>query len=147
VSDDDRLVYRARWPVRIYELDANGHVNNAVYLSYAEEVATEHAEALGFGRAWTSAQGGTWVVHRHEITYHQPATFGDLLELTTSVDVPRGARGIRHTRIARVADGASIAEVMTEWVWVRLADGRPARVPHQLVAAFSPETAKAPRGE
>jgi acyl-CoA thioester hydrolase len=137
VSDEGRRVYRTRWPVRIYELDANGHVNNSVYLNYAEQVATEHAEAVGFGRDWTVAQGGTWVVHRHEITYHQPATFGDELELTTAVEVPRGARGIRRTRIVRVADGVSIADVVTEWVWVRLGDGRAARVPAELVAFFT----------
>ena len=41
--------FTARWRVRSYELDSNGHVNNAVYLAYAEELATLHAEALGEG--------------------------------------------------------------------------------------------------
>jgi acyl-CoA thioesterase FadM len=50
--------FTARWRVRSYELDSNGHVNNSVFLGYAEEVATLHAEALGFGRAWTLEQGG-----------------------------------------------------------------------------------------
>jgi acyl-ACP thioesterase len=45
--------YSTTWRVRTYELDANGHVNNAVFVAYAEEVANQHAEALGFGRAWT----------------------------------------------------------------------------------------------
>ena len=41
----DPLEFTLRWPVRGYELDSNGHVNNAVYLSWAEELATSHAEA------------------------------------------------------------------------------------------------------
>jgi acyl-CoA thioester hydrolase len=134
----DHPVYRTRLGVRVYELDTNGHVNNAVYLNYAEHVATEHAEALGFGRAWTLAHGGTWVVRRHEITFHQPAVYADELELTTRVEIPRGARGVRHTSIVRVADQLPVADVVTEWVWVKLANGRPARVPPELIAAFSP---------
>lgn len=134
--------YTARWPVRVYELDSNGHVNNAVYLGYAEEVAAQHAEAMGFGRGWSADRGGTWVVRKHEITYHWPATYGDVLVLRTRIEQMRGARGVRRTRIAR-EDGRPIAEVLTEWVWLR-ADGRPARVPQEVVEAFEREARDAP---
>ena len=130
-----RTTYTTRWLVRTYELDVNGHVNNAVYLNYAEQVATEHAEGAGFGRAWTLRQGGGWVVRRHEVHYHRPAVYGDELELTTRVELLKGARGVRHTSIVRVGDQAPVADVQTEWVWVNR-DGRPARVPADLVAYF-----------
>ena len=122
--------------MRSYELDSNGHVNNAVYLTYAEEVAVLHAEALGFGRAWTTAQGGAWVVRKHEIVYHQPALYGYELELTTTLGSMRGARGVRETSISR-ADGTRLADITTEWVWVRASDGRPTRVPPALIDAFA----------
>lgn len=128
-------LYRTRWRVRVYELDANGHVNNAVYLNYAEQVATEHAEALGFGHAWAERQGGSWVVHRHGITYLRPAVYGDELEAVTCLQDVRGARGTRRTTITRVQDQAPIVEIVTEWVWVRLADGRPTRIPAEVSAA------------
>jgi acyl-CoA thioester hydrolase len=121
--------------VRSYELDSNGHVNNSVYLAYAEEVAVLHAEALGFGREWTTRQGGAWVVRKHEVVYHQPALYGDQLELTTTVVGMRGARAERQTSITRV-DGPRLADIVTEWVWVRAGDGRPTRVPQALVEAF-----------
>jgi acyl-CoA thioester hydrolase len=133
---EDRASYTTRWTVRTYELDLNGHVNNAVYLNWAEQVATEHAEAAGFGPSWTAARGGAWVVRRHEITYRRPAAYGDELELTTRAVALQGARGRRHTTVARVADGATVAELDTEWVWIGLADGRPARIPEELVRAF-----------
>lgn len=132
----DRSTYTTRWQVRTYELDVNGHVNNAVYLNYAEQIATEHAEAAGFGRAWALAQGGMWVVRRHAITYHRPAGYGNTLELTTRVGQVRGARIIRHTAIVRLDERALLVELETEWVWARLSDGRPARVPPALIAYF-----------
>ena len=122
--------------MRSYELDSKGHVNNAVYLAYAEEVAVMHAEVLGFGRQWTLSQGGAWVVRKHEIVYHRPARFGQELELTTTVLSMRGARSTRHTTIA-LTDTTLLAELTTEWVWVRATDGRPTRVPDAMVEAFS----------
>ncbi len=133
---DDHAVYRTRWRVRVYELDANGHVNNAVFLNYAEQVATEHAEALGFGREWTAEHGATWVVRRHEIIFRRPAGYGDELEVSTRVESLKGARGVRRTSIVRVSDRQSIAEVTTEWAWVRVSDGRPMRLPPQALAFF-----------
>ncbi len=129
----DPLTYTVRWRVRQYELDSNGHVNNAVYLNYAEQLTAEHAQACGYGRQWTQSKGGGWVIHRHEVTYHAPALFGDELELTVNVLLVKGVRGVRQTLIRRMADLADVAEVLTEWVWVLQGDGRPGRVPQELV--------------
>jgi acyl-CoA thioester hydrolase len=136
-----------RWPVRGYELDSRGHVNNAVYLSWAEEIATAHAEAAGYGREWSEQRGGGWVIRRTEISYHRPAVYGDEVELTVNVELVRGARGVRRTTIRRVPDGELFAEVLTEWVWVRLSDGRATQVPRELVelAAAATEATLAKR--
>lgn len=134
----DPTTFSARWRVRTYELDVNGHVNNAVYLNWTEQIATDHVEAAGFGQAWVLAHGGAWVVRRHEITYRRPAVYGDELELTTRPTSIKGARGFRHTTIVRVSDGAVVAEINTEWVWVQLPDYRPARIPEELVRYFNP---------
>jgi acyl-CoA thioester hydrolase len=138
----DPLTHTARWRVRSYEIDQNGHVNNAVYLNYAEALTVEHAEASGYGRAWAEAQGGAWVVRRHEVEYLRPARMGDELALTVRVELVRGVRGVRRTTIARAEDGAPVAEVLSEWVWVRLADGRPGRVPPELVERAAEVTAQ-----
>ena len=134
----DPLQFSQRWKVRTYEVDENGHVNNAVYLQWAEQLSAEHAEAVGFGREWCVERGGAWLIRRHEITYHQPARRGDEIELTVRVIGIGGVRGRRQTEVRLVRDGTLLADVASEWVWVRLADGRPARVPSELVAAFSP---------
>ena len=92
-----------------------------------------HAEAAGYGREWGIARGGTWVVHHAEITWRRPALPGDEVEVAVRVESVRGARGIRRTRISRVSDGELLAELLIEWAWVRISDGRPMRVPRELV--------------
>ena len=137
----DPLVYTARWRVRSYEIDQNGHVNNAVYLNYAEALTVEHAEACGYGRAWGEARGGAWVLRRHEIDYLRPARMGDELELTVRVELIRGVRAVRRTTMTRTADGAPVAEVVSQWIWVRLSDGRPVRAPTEWVEMAASATA------
>ena len=138
----DPIEYTTCWPVRHYELDSNGHVNNAVYLNYAEQLTIEHAERAGFGAEWTAANGGWWVVHRSVLTYLRPAVYGDLLELTVRVELVQGTRGVRRTTIRRQGDGEPVAEVLTEWVWVRASDGRPALVPRELMEVAREATAE-----
>src|SRR5205823_1877529 len=89
----DPLFHSARWRVRRYEVDSNGHVNNAVYLNWAEEIAELHAEAAGYGRAWSIAQSGTWVLHHAEITWRKPAVQDDEVEVSVRLESIRGVRG------------------------------------------------------
>ena len=136
-SGGDRLVYSTRWRVRTYELDVNGHVNNAVYLNWAEQVAIDHVEALGYGRDWSREHGGGWVVREHRVVYHRPVLYGDIVLVTTLPQRLAGVRGTRRTEIHRESDGALVTEATTEWVWVR-PDGRPARIPAELLVRWAP---------
>ena len=116
-------------------MDSVGHVNNAVYLHYVEDAAIEHARALGFDEARWREFGGVWVVRRHEIDYKLPAVAGDELDVTTRITAIERVQATRRTEIARVRDGALIAEAVTYWVWVGL-DGRPRRLPPEVVSSL-----------
>jgi acyl-CoA thioester hydrolase len=125
--------FTLRVRVRHYEMDALGHVNNAIYLHYVEEAAIEHARQLGLDEARRRELGGAWVVRRHEIDYRVPAVAGDELDVTTRVVGLDRLTGTRRTTIVRVADGALVAQALTQWVWVGL-DGRPRRLPAEVIA-------------
>lgn len=133
----DPLRFTARYPVRQYELDVLGHVNNAVYLNWVEQVAIDHVEALGFGRAWSTEMGGGWVVREHHVSYHRPIGYGEVAVVTTLPQELGGVRGLRRTEIHRESDGMLTTEVITEWIWVRLTDGRPMRIPGELLRLFN----------
>ena len=137
----DPIDHSETWAVRSYELDSNGHVNNAVYLNWVEEIATEHAEAAGYGREWSLARGGGWVIRRSEIVHHAPAVYGDEVEVHVRVELVRGVRAVRRTWIRRLPNRELVAEATTEWVWIRLQDGRPTAVPQKLVKLAASATA------
>lgn len=134
--DVDPWRFTVRYPVRQYELDVLGHVNNAVYLNWIEQAAIEHVEALGFGRAWAARHGGTWVVREHHVTYHRPVEYGDVVLVTTLPQELGRVRGLRRTEVRRESDDALTTEALTQWIWVRTSDGRPMRVPGDLLAVF-----------
>lgn len=139
----DRTRYSHLTEVRADEIDELGHVNNTVYLRYAEEVARAHSDALGLSLDAYKNLGVVPVVRRHLITYHRSAVLGDRIRVSTQVEAFRGARAGRKTRI-ELGHGPLLAEVETEWVWVRADNGRPTRVPGEILGAFglTPE----PRG-
>jgi len=132
--DPWRFTIRIR--VRQYELDLLGHVNNSVYLNWIEQAAVDHVEAMGYGRAWSLEQGGTWVVREHHLTYFRPVGYGEVVLVTTLPQQISGVRGVRRTEIHRESDGALMTEAETHWIWVRASDGRPARVPRELLEWF-----------
>lgn len=68
--------------VRSYELDAQGHVNYAVYLSYLEYARVATMEQLGIPFQDYFKKGIAIVIAEAHIKYLRPATLGDELEIT-----------------------------------------------------------------
>lgn len=118
------------------EIDDLGHVNNAVYLSYAEACARAHAEREGLTLERFKALGVVPVIRRHVITYHRPAGPGERLRVSTRVTKIGGPRAERLNQIRRAETGELLAEVVTEWVWLAPGTMRPKRVPREVMAAF-----------
>ncbi len=149
--------FAAYFKVRHYEMDALGHVNNAVYLHYLEQAAYEHSAAAGFSDERTRELGGMWIVRRHEIEYLRPATAGDVLQVVTWAVEFKGARAFRDYAIAKYEGAANdphalpadgflppgqeladdpLVRARTLWVWADLATARPRRIPTALYPAF-----------
>jgi acyl-CoA thioester hydrolase len=114
------------------DIDELGHVNNAVYVRWLQDIATAH------WRATASAQDQAdyiWAVSRHEIDYRRPCHLGERLLAETWGENPRGARFDRCTRITG-PDGTLRLEARTTWVLMDRALMRPARVPRAMAARF-----------
>lgn len=125
--------------VQAAHIDHYGHVNNAAYLTYMEEVSWRHSEHLGLGFADYQQLDRAMVVARHEIDYLQPAYEGDVLDIATwIVACDRKMRLVRRFQLMRPADGKTLLKARTLFVCAGLSDGRPRRFPEQFVATYLP---------
>ena len=122
--------------VRHYEMDSLGHVNNAVYLHYLEQVAFEHSEYLGFDRRRYAEIGGVFVLRKLEVEYMRPAIAGDALTITTWVQEMRGPRAVRRYEVRKQGAADPIVTAEGLWIWVDTASMRPRVMPQVLLDAF-----------
>ena len=115
------------------DVDELGHVNNAVWVRWIQDVATTHWEAT----APAAHQAAYfWVVIRHEIDYLRAVLPGETVTARTWVpDPPRGAKFDRHIEFVG-ADGKPRVRSVTTWAMVERATGRVARVPKEVAAPF-----------
>ena len=117
-------------------IDELGHVNNAVWVQWIQQVAVAHWDAVA-DPAHKDAY--YWVVVRHEIDYLRAAFPGDRVIGRTWVgEAPRGARFDRHMEFIG-ADGKPCVRARTFWAIIDKAAGRPIRVPAAVVAPFLDE--------
>lgn len=119
--------------VRHYEMDALGHVNNAVYQNYLEQAAIEHSEHLGLTLDVYRELAGVFVMRRVEIEYLRPAVAGDTLEITTWLQEMRGSRAIRRYEIRKQNQDELLVTAEALWVWVEAKTMRPRPIPSVLL--------------
>ncbi|MEH1838062.1 MAG: thioesterase family protein [Nostoc sp.] len=122
--------------VRHYEMDALGHVNNAVYQNYLEQAAIEHSEYLGLTLDVYRQVGGVFVMRRVEIDYLRPAVAGDTLEVTTWLKEMRGTRALRCYEIRKQNQENLLVTAEALWVWVDAQTMRPRPIPSVMLDKF-----------
>ena len=120
------------------DIDELGHVNNAVWVRWLQDVATAHWVAAA-DPAHVAAY--LWVVVRHEIDYLRALPAGGTVIARTWVDGrPRGARFDRMVEFTG-EDGRAHVTARTTWAIVDRASGRVLRVPAAVAAPFLAEGA------
>ena len=117
-------------------IDMLGHVNNAVWVQWMEQVATEH---------WTRDAAPEhldtylWVVTRHEIDYRGNVREGEMVTARTWIaEAPRGARFDRHMEFIG-PDGKVKVAAKSTWAIIDKGSGRILRVPADVAAPFLPD--------
>lgn len=131
--------HRSYFPVRYYECDTYGHVNNANYLRYMQEAAFAASAAVGYSAERFAQMGYAWYIHATDIEYLQPARYGDVIEVRTyPVDLRRvSSRRAYELRVE--ASGALVARAVSDWAFLERASERPAVIPREVAQAFFPE--------
>ena len=89
-------VYEHPITVEAGDIDRMGHVNNVVYLRYAQDAAVAHWYASATAE---HVEALVWVARRHEIDYLKPAFEGERLVARTWVGARRRDAGtVRRDR-------------------------------------------------
>jgi acyl-CoA thioester hydrolase len=115
------------------DIDELGHVNNAAWVRWIQDLATAHWYAAARPE---HRDAYIWVVTRHEIDYLRGVGPGETVTGRTWVpDPPRGARFDRHMEFTG-ADGKARVRAKTTWAMINRATGRPLRVPAEVAAPF-----------
>ena len=115
------------------DIDELGHVNNAVWVRWIQDMATAHWSAV----ARPEDQAAYfWVVVRHEIDYLGNIGPGEAVTARTWIsDLPKGARFDRNVEFTDAA-GKVIVRAKTTWAMIDRASGRIARVRAEIAAPF-----------
>lgn len=113
-------------------IDELGHVNNAVWVQWMEQVATAHWRSIADP---VHQDAYVWVVVRHEIDYLRAVLKGETITARTCVGEPKGARFDRHMEFVG-EDGKPRVRARTDWAIIDKASGRPLRVPREVAAPF-----------
>lgn len=115
------------------DIDELGHVNNAVWVRWVQDIATAHWSAVA--RAEDQA-AYVWVVVRHEIDYLGNVGPGAPVVARTWIsDMPKGARFDRNVEFTD-ATGKVVVRAKTTWAMIDKASGRIARVRPEIAAPF-----------
>ena len=136
------MTHTSRVPLRWSDLDAFGHVNNAVYLTLCEQARTEALEALmPEGWAGTSAP----VLVSAGLVYRRPITRTGVAVVEVAFGAPgRTSLPTRYSVSLEGDDGGVCAEGEATLVWVDVTTGRPVSVPDALRTAIGAGRDEAP---
>ena len=112
--------------VESMDLDVYEHVNNAIYIDYAEEAAAQDFSSRGWSPAKLAKADLAVVIRRLHILYSAQPAWGETLTITTHVLDVKDMGGSRYVGMTRV-DGSSAAECIMDWELVdrKSAEARP----------------------
>jgi acyl-CoA thioester hydrolase len=115
------------------DIDELGHVNNAVWVRWIQDVATAHWHAVA---SPAHLDAYVWVVSRHEIDYLGNVRAGEIVMARTWIsDQPIGARFDRNMEFTNAA-GKVIVRAKTTWVLIERATRKVRRVPPDVSQPF-----------
>lgn len=121
----------SRRQVERQDLDALEHVNNAIYVTYAEEAAAQDLASRGWTPAKLAENRLRVATRRVQIQYLSPAVWGETLTISTHPLALSETGGTRYVGMTR-ADGSSVCECLLDWELVDRETGTARKLPDGL---------------
>ncbi len=131
MKDQNKEIYSKEIIVLDEHIDQHNHVNNVVFLSWAQDLAIEHWSRKTEGRFDDDVY---WVVIDHHIRYKRQAFLGENITARTYIE---SNEGVKSTRIVEFSRGKDLlVHVTTKWALLKRSNNRPVRVPEEITRLF-----------
>lgn len=132
-------VFKIRIPVRVYELDTQGHLNSAVFMQYAEHARWEHLSAAGISVERLLGSGVGPVFLESTIRWSAEVLAGDALTVNVIYDFPEQSSKtfLIHQTFHR-EDGVTAAQLTSRCGLLDLKTRRMVTDPRAQLDAISP---------
>jgi acyl-CoA thioester hydrolase len=114
-------------------IDDNNHVNNLVYLRWAQGISGRHWRADAQPELLESC---AWVVAHQEIFYLKESFVNDVLLIETWIEKVDGAKCYRHVTMKRIKDNVEISKAIITWFLLDKTTRRPKRIHDTLMNNF-----------
>ena len=113
------------------DLDSYEHVNNVIYVNYAEEAIAQDFSARGWNPAKLAEAGLSVVTKRVHIQYLSLAVWGETLNISTHPIQVNETSGSRYVGMTH-ADGSLAAECIIDWELADRKSGEARPLPDEL---------------
>ena len=123
--------YIMQRPVEWMDLDSYEHVNNVIYVNYAEEAAAQDFSARGWSPAKLAEANLAIAPRRVHIQYLSLAIWGETLNISTHPLQVNETGGSRYVGMSH-ADGSLAAECIIDWELVDRKSGEARSLPDEL---------------
>jgi acyl-CoA thioester hydrolase len=104
-----------------------------------ERGRSDYLRLLGIGHSALADEGLSFAAVRLEVDFRKPARIDDVVTIRTSLTELRGAR---VTLAQRIESGGTVLIEAEVTIAMMRADGRPVRLPPEVLAAFGPVSSR-----
>jgi acyl-CoA thioesterase FadM len=118
-------------PVEWMDLDSYEHVNNVIYVNYAEEAAAQDFSSRGWSPAKLAEANLAIAPRRVQIQYLSLGIWGETLAISTHQLQVHATGGSRYVGMSH-ADGSLAAECIIDWELVDRKSGEARPLPDEL---------------
>ncbi len=119
------------------DIDAYGHVNNAVYLRWLDLAAWSHSAHLGVPLETCTRMRRGMAALRIEVDFLRAVLPRERVEVATwIVESDRRLRVTRRFQLRHATDGGTLARATTQYVCLNLDSGKATRMPPEFSAAY-----------
>lgn len=131
-------IFDLKLKVKPDHIDILGHVNNVVYVSWMQDVATAHIEALGLGVKQYLELKHAMVAVEHHVQYRKAAMEGEEIILRTWLNEINALYSFRQYVFYRPSDQSILFVANTKWACIEISSGRPKRMSPTFTQAYQP---------